>query len=104
MVETMETSCDRGDADFLADGDGADGRAIPAIGGTQQTAGFAGQLHAGALAKAEGAYVLIEAILAHLESELDGGHVAGSRESRGYVKRRACRDRSCRHESRDPRG
>ena len=69
----------RRDGDLLADGDGADGGAAPALDGLQQAARLAGQFDAGAGAEAEGANVLIEAVGADLERELDGGHVAGAR-------------------------
>ncbi len=70
-------------ADFLADGDRADRRAVPSVCGAQQTAGFAGKFQAGAAAEAEVANVLIEAIGADLEGHLDGGDVAGAREGCG---------------------
>ena len=69
--------------DFLADGDGADGGAAPALGWLKQSAGFAGEFDAGAGAEAEGANVLIEAVVADFEREFDGGDVAGSSQSRG---------------------
>ena len=84
MVETMETSCigvtptswpmamEPMDEPFQR----LVGRSRPRV--------SPGSSHAGALAEAEVANVLIEAILADLERELDGGHVAGARERRGY--------------------
>ncbi len=47
--------------------------------GCKQAARFAGQLDAGARAESEGANVLVEAVGADLERELDGGNVAGPR-------------------------
>src|SRR5208282_3824984 len=72
-----------GDSHFLANGDGADGGSTPSIGRAQEAAGFTGEFHAGARAKADVANILIEAVLAYLECELDGGHVAGARKCSG---------------------
>ena len=65
------------DADFLADGDGADRSRSPLVRRAQQAARFAGQFDAGAAAEAEIANVFVEVVRAHLERELDGSHVAG---------------------------
>ena len=78
MVETIETSCSGVTRYFLADGDGADGGRLPLLDRPQQAARFAGQLDAGALAEAEVANVLVEAVGADLERQLDGAHVAGA--------------------------
>ncbi len=65
------------DADFLADGDGANGRRAPLGRSAQQAARLARQLHTGTAAETEAANVLVEVVGTHLEGELDRGHVAG---------------------------
>src|ERR1019366_6344157 len=64
------------DGYLLANGDGADGGATPALDWLQQAAGFAGQLDAGAGAEAEVTNVLIEAVRADFEGHLDSAYVA----------------------------
>ena len=66
-----------GYGNLLADGDGADGGGAPLGWRTQQAAGFAGKLHAAPRAEAEVADVLVEAVGAHAQGELDGSYVAG---------------------------
>src|SRR5580692_6982000 len=63
--------------DLLADSDGADGGRAPLGWWTQQAAGFAGKLYAALRAEAKVADVLVEAVWAHAQGELDGGYVAG---------------------------
>ncbi len=75
---------DRGDGDFLADGEGTDGRGLPAADGTKQTAGFTGKLDAGARAEAELLDILIELVGADLECEFNGGDIRRFREGSGH--------------------
>ena len=77
MVETIVTSCSGVTATSwpMAMEPMDDGR--QRLDGPQQAARLAGQLDAGARAEAEVANVLVEAVGADLERQLDGGHVAG---------------------------
>ncbi len=66
----------RGDGDFLADGDVADRRGMPVVDRAQQSARFAGKLDAGPRSESEVADVLVELVGAELERELDGADIA----------------------------
>ena len=63
--------------DLLANGDGTDGRRSPLFHWAKQTAGFAGQLHAGACAEAEVVDILAELILADPQRQFYRSHIAG---------------------------
>ncbi len=82
MVETMETSCSGVTPTSWPMAMEPMEEPFQLRGRTEQAAGFAGQLDAGAAAETEVADVLIEAVRADLERELYGGYVTGFCERR----------------------
>ena len=76
MVETMETSCIGVTPTSCPMASDPIDDAPHFFTGRSKPARLARQLHARALAKAEVANVLVEAVRPHLQRQLHGGHVA----------------------------
>jgi hypothetical protein len=66
----------RRNADFLTHGNCTDGNFGPTVHGLGKAASLAGKFNAGLLAEAEAADVVVKALLAQPQPQLDGAHVA----------------------------
>src|SRR5512146_1313553 len=69
----------RGHANFLPDGHGADRGCRPAARWRHEPLGFSGEFNAGVLSESVIADVLVKAVWAETQTHLDGGDVTGLR-------------------------
>ena len=77
MADTAVIICNRRHADFLPHGNRADRNRRPVFHAAKHSAAFARQVHAGGLAKAERANVVVKFGGAQAQAHLNGADVAG---------------------------